>query len=94
MSYEWGYFPHTNPAFPQALIDGIVTRCNLPGLLAMSHASGTQVIEDFGEEHVRTGMPIAYTSADSVLQIAHMSSISASSASTRFAAWRASSHTL
>ncbi len=70
LSYEWGYFPHTNPAFPQALIDGIVTRCNLPGLLAMSHASGTQVIEDFGEEHVRTGMPIAYTSADSVLQIA------------------------
>ncbi len=70
MSYEWGYFPHTIPAFPQALIDGIVTRCNLPGLLAMCHASGTQVIEDFGEEHVRTGKPIAYTSADSVLQIA------------------------
>jgi phosphopentomutase len=36
----------------------------------MCHASGTQVIEDFGEEHIRTGKPIAYTSADSVLQIA------------------------
>ena len=70
LKFEWGYFPHTIPAFPQSLIDAIVTRCELPGLLALCHASGTQVIEDFGEEHVRTGKPIAYTSADSVLQIA------------------------
>lgn len=68
--FDWGYFPHTVPAFPQPLIDGIVSRCQLPGLLAMRHASGTEVIEDFGEEHIRTGKPIAYTSADSVLQIA------------------------
>lgn len=67
---DWGYFPHTIPAFPQWLIDGIVSRCNLPGLLSLAHASGTQVIEDFGEEHIRTGKPIAYTSADSVIQIA------------------------
>ncbi|WP_373503995.1 phosphopentomutase [Aestuariivirga sp.] len=70
LKFDWGYFPHTVPAFPQELIDGIVSRANLPGLLAMCHASGTQVIEDFGEEHLRTGKPIAYTSADSVLQIA------------------------
>lgn len=70
VQFDWGYFPHTIPALPQALIDGIVTRCDLPGLLALRHASGTQVIEDFGEEHIRTGKPIAYTSADSVLQIA------------------------
>lgn len=70
LQFEWGYFPRRIPAFPQDLIDAIVTRCNLPGLLAMCHASGTQVIEDFGEEHIRTGKPIAYTSADSVLQIA------------------------
>lgn len=70
LAYGWGYFPHRIPAFPQDLIDGIVSRCRLPGLLAMCHASGTQVIEDFGEEHIRTGKPIAYTSADSVLQIA------------------------
>jgi phosphopentomutase len=69
-TFDWGYFPHTIPAFPQELIDAIVSRCNLPGLLALCHASGTQVIEDFGEEHVRTGKPIAYTSADSVIQIA------------------------
>ena len=67
---DWGYFPHTIPAFPQWLIDAIVERCSLPGLLSLAHASGTQVIEDFGEEHIRTGKPIAYTSADSVIQIA------------------------
>ena len=70
LSHDWGYFPHTVPALPQELIDGIVTRCQLPGLQALCHASGTQVIEDFGEEHIRTGKPIAYTSTDSVLQIA------------------------
>jgi phosphopentomutase len=70
LSFDWGYFPHAVPAFPQELIDGIVKRCGLPGLLAMRHASGTQVIEDYGEEHIRTGKPIAYTSADSVLQVA------------------------
>lgn len=67
---DWGYFPHTVPAFPQDLIEAIVRGAKIPGLLCMAHASGTQVIEDFGEEHIRTGKPIAYTSADSVLQIA------------------------
>jgi phosphopentomutase len=70
LQFDWGYFPHTVPAFPQDLIDGIVAGAKIPGLLAMCHASGTQVIEDYGEEHLRTGKPIAYTSADSVLQIA------------------------
>ena len=70
LAFDWGYFPHTVPAFPQDLIDAIVTRCKLPGLLALRHASGTEVIEDFGAEHIRSGKPIAYTSADSVLQIA------------------------
>ena len=70
LAFDWGYFPHSVPAFPPALIDGIVKGAKLPGLLALCHASGTQVIENFGEEHVRTGKPIAYTSADSVLQIA------------------------
>jgi len=70
LARDWGYFPHTVPAFPAGFIADLVARCRLPGLLAMCHASGTQVIEDFGEEHVRTGKPIAYTSADSVIQIA------------------------
>ncbi len=42
----------------------------MPGILGDKHASGTAIIEDLGEEHVRTGKPILYTSADSVLQIA------------------------
>ena len=70
LAFDWGYFPHTTPAFPQALVDGIVEGAKVPGLLALCHASGTQVIEEFGAEHIRTGKPIAYTSADSVLQIA------------------------
>jgi phosphopentomutase len=68
--FKWHYYPQTQPAFPQDLIDALITRCKLPGLLALNHASGTQVIEDFGEEHVATGKPIIYTSADSVIQIA------------------------
>jgi phosphopentomutase len=68
--FKWHYYPQTQPAFPGELADAIIARCNLPGLLALNHASGTQVIEDFGEEHVRTGKPIIYTSVDSVIQIA------------------------
>jgi phosphopentomutase len=70
LTKAWGYFPLTLPTFPQSLLDEIVSRCKLPGLLALRHASGTQVIEEYGEEHVRTGKPIIYTSADSVIQIA------------------------
>jgi phosphopentomutase len=68
--FRWHYYPKTVPAFPQGLIDAILISADIPGLLCLSHASGTQVIEDFGEEHLRTGKPIIYTSADSVIQIA------------------------
>ncbi len=67
---DWGYFPHKVPDFPKDLTDALIARCKLPGLLCLAHASGTEVIEDFGEEHLRTGKPIVYTSADSVMQIA------------------------
>ncbi len=67
---DWGYFAKTEPAFPQSFMDELIKRCNLNGLLALNHASGTTVIEDFGEEHIRSGKPIIYTSADSVIQIA------------------------
>jgi phosphopentomutase len=70
LAFDWGYFPHTVPAFPEEFIRTLRERCKLPGFLSLAHASGTQVIEDFGEEHVRTGKPIIYTSADSVIQIA------------------------
>src|SRR3546814_11293634 len=43
---------------------------SIPGWLGNCHASGTTIIAELGEEHVRSGKPIVYTSADSVLQIA------------------------
>ncbi|MDE2383422.1 MAG: phosphopentomutase [Alphaproteobacteria bacterium] len=70
LAKDWGYFPNTNPAFPAELVQAIISGAKLPGLLCLTHASGTQVIEDFGEECLRTGKPIMYTSADSVIQIA------------------------
>ncbi len=67
---DWGYFPQTIPAFPQSFLDEVIKRCTLPGFLCLGHASGTEVIEQFGEEHIKSGKPIIYTSADSVIQIA------------------------
>jgi phosphopentomutase len=70
VDFDWGYFPETIPAFPEALTSALIAEGKLPGILANRHASGTVIIEEFGEEHLRTGKPICYTSADSVLQIA------------------------
>jgi phosphopentomutase len=69
-TFDWGYFPDTKPTFPRDLTKAIIEKGNLPGILANRHGSGTQVIEEYGEEHVATGKPIIYTSADSVIQIA------------------------
>lgn len=68
--FDWGFFPKTEPCFPADVIEQLVQQCGLPGILGDRHASGTQIIEDLGEEHIRTGKPICYTSADSVFQIA------------------------
>ncbi|MGF1691363.1 phosphopentomutase [Photobacterium kagoshimensis] len=68
--FDWGYFTDHSNSFPQELLDSIVERANLPGYLGNCHASGTQVLDDLGEEHMKTGKPIFYTSADSVFQIA------------------------
>ena len=68
--FQWGYFPPTAPSFPPELTEALIAKARLPGILGNKHASGTQVIAEFGEEHIRTGMPICYTSADSVFQIA------------------------
>ncbi|MBR7117609.1 MAG: phosphopentomutase [Clostridia bacterium] len=56
--------------FPKEIIDEFVNKCSLKGVLANKPYSGTVVIDEFGEEHMRTGKPIVYTSADSVFQIA------------------------
>ena len=68
--FDWGYFPNEVPCFPQALIDELIVLGGLPGVLGQKHASGTDIIDELGEEHLRTGKPIVYTSADSVFQIA------------------------
>lgn len=68
--FEWGYFPATVPAFPAGLTGAAIEQAGLPGVLGDCHASGTEIIERLGEEHIRTGKPIFYTSADSVIQIA------------------------
>lgn len=56
--------------FPQKLIDAFVTEAKLPGILGNKPASGTVIIEELGEESLKTGKPIVYTSGDSVFQIA------------------------
>ena len=68
--FDWGVFPRTIPCFPQSLVDQLIERCQLPGILGNCHASGTEIIEKYGQEHIHSGKPILYTSADSVLQIA------------------------
>jgi phosphopentomutase len=68
--FDWGYFPKTVPSFPQELTDKLQELTGVPGWLGNCHASGTTIIDELGDEHVASGKPILYTSADSVLQIA------------------------
>jgi phosphopentomutase len=68
--FDWGYFTKKTDTFPQELLDKLIDRGDLPGVLGNCHASGTTIIAELGDEHVRTGKPIVYTSADSVFQIA------------------------
>ncbi|HEX8336073.1 MAG TPA: phosphopentomutase [Pyrinomonadaceae bacterium] len=63
-------FPTYPRGFPADVIDRFVAEARVPGVLGNYPASGTEIIKDLGEEHVRTGKPIVYTSADSVFQIA------------------------
>ncbi|MBY5971986.1 phosphopentomutase [Ferrimonas balearica] len=68
--WDWHYFPDTQPAFPEELVAKVCELAGTDGILGNCHASGTQIIAELGEEHMRTGRPICYTSADSVFQIA------------------------
>ena len=68
--FDWGYFTDRENTFPQKLLDALVERADLPGYLGNCHSSGTEIIRKLGDEHVRTGKPIFYTSADSVFQVA------------------------
>ncbi|BDQ34362.1 phosphopentomutase [Pseudodesulfovibrio portus] len=68
--FQWDLFPPDFPSFPAGLTDALIKRCGLPGILGNCAASGTDILNRLGGEHVRTGKPICYTSADSVFQIA------------------------
>jgi phosphopentomutase len=68
--WDWHYFPRAEPAFPEKVTARICELAGTDGILGNCHASGTEIIDRFGLDHIRSGWPICYTSADSVLQIA------------------------
>lgn len=68
--WDWTYFPDTTPAFSPDLVALVCKLAGTDGILGNCHASGVPIIEKHCAEHLRTGWPICYTSADSVFQIA------------------------
>ncbi len=68
--WDWTYFPDTIPAFSDELVAQVCRLAGTDGILGNCHASGVPIIEEHCAEHLRTGWPICYTSADSVFQIA------------------------
>ncbi|WP_417839497.1 phosphopentomutase [Tritonibacter scottomollicae] len=68
--WDWTYFPDQGDAFDAALVAHVAQAAGTDGILGNCHASGTTIIGELGAEHMRSGLPICYTSADSVFQIA------------------------
>jgi phosphopentomutase len=64
---DFSYFPN---GFPSDITNKFLKLTGCKGFLGNKAASGTDIIQELGDEHVRTGFPIIYTSADSVFQIA------------------------
>ena len=67
IDFDFSYFP---TGFPKEMMDDFKKFTGCRGFLGNKAASGTEIIKELGDEHVRTGFPIVYTSADSVFQIA------------------------
>lgn len=67
--FQWDYFNQLHNSFPDDLLQKIISDFNLPGILGNCHASGTEILDIFGEKHIDTNKPIFYTSMDSVLQV-------------------------
>lgn len=63
-------FPTYPQGFPEEVISKFLEKIGKEKVLGNCVASGTQIIEELGQEHIKTGNPIVYTSADSVFQIA------------------------
>jgi len=68
--FDWSYFPKRPDCFQRPLLEEIFRRSGIKNSLGNRHASGTEILDQLGVEHIRTGLPIFYTSADSVFQIA------------------------
>ena len=67
LDFDFPYYPN---GFPPKIIDKFLELTEFVGVLGNKAASGTEIIVELGDEHVKTGLPIIYTSADSVFQIA------------------------
>ena len=63
-------FPVFPDGFGPEVLEPFIERAGLGGVLGNKAASGTEILKELGEEHVETGHPIVYTSADSVFQVA------------------------
>ena len=70
VTFDWGYFAREVPSIPADITEVLKKQFDLPGFLGNCHASGTEIINLHGDEHVATGKVILYTSGDSVMQIA------------------------
>ncbi|REL26852.1 phosphopentomutase [Thalassotalea euphylliae] len=68
--FDWGYFSDKDNSFSPEIMAKINEATGFEGMLGNRHASGTVIIEQLGEEHIKSGLPICYTSADSVFQVA------------------------
>jgi len=68
--FDWGYFTDKENAFPTTLIEKVNQVTGYEDMLGNCHASGTEILQKLGEEHIKSGLPICYTSADSVFQVA------------------------
>ena len=68
--FDWSYFPDEPDCFPGSLLSAIEEQSGVCGSLGNCRASGTEIIARLGEDHLSSGKPIYYTSADSVFQIA------------------------
>lgn len=68
--YSKEKFPTYPYGFPDEIIKEFIEKGNIPGILGNKVASGTEIIKELGEEHIKTKKPIIYTSVDSVFQIA------------------------
>lgn len=68
--FDWGYFNDKTNSFPAEFIAELCQATGVSGILGNCHASGTDILKALGDEHIRTGLPICYTSADSVFQVA------------------------